>query len=137
MWNQIIPEIFRTIDGLGVKYHADASSSLFVNGFEFDMDDFDVTVEWGSIERVRDCFLNYQPSQIMGMGPRQFGFQYKGRKIDVMSFESTSGIGPESERAIVCYSGFYIWSKKPSFYLSRMRKDHPIRAAALEFFPNF
>lgn len=134
MWHKVIPEICMMLDELGVKYHADASSSLYVNGFEFEMDDFDVTVEWGAINRVRMAFAQEQPSEITGSNPKQFYFKFLGCKIDVMSYENETGIGPESERHIVLYSGTEVWSKKPSFYLNRMRKDHPIRNAALQHF---
>mgnify|MGYP003119979072 CR=1 FL=1 len=134
MWHKLIPKVCRKLEELGVKYHADASSSLFVSGFCFEMEDFDVTVEWGSIERVRHSFINENPTDIRGCNPRQFTFNIKEHKIDVMSYESDTGIGPGSERQIVSFSGVEIWTKKPSFYLDRMRKDHPIRKEALQYF---
>lgn len=134
MWQFVIPEICKKLEELNVRYHADASSSLFVNGFEFEMDDFDVTVEWGSIDRVRSAFEHLNPTYVTGTNPRQFHFELSEHKIDVMSYESNTGIGPQSERQVVVFAGTEVWTKKPSFYLSRMRKDHPIRSAALQYF---
>ena len=134
MWHKVIPEVCRKIEESGVLYHADASSSLYVCGFEFEMDDFDVTVEWGRIKDVWNLFYKYSPSQISGVNPMQFQFDLSGYKVDVMSYESETGIGPEDERELVHFAGQLVWTKKPSFYLNRMRKDHPIRESALHHF---
>ncbi|TCS35202.1 hypothetical protein [Reinekea marinisedimentorum] len=134
MWHKVIPEICKKLEELDVRYHADASSSLFVCGFEFEMEDFDVTVEWGTIEIVRNAFESLNPTQVSGTNPKQFRFEFMGRKIDVMSYESDTGIGAYAERQLIEFSGAKIWTKIPSFYLSRMRKDHPVRNAALRYF---
>ncbi|EAR10667.1 hypothetical protein [Reinekea blandensis] len=134
MWTVIIPEICKRIESLGVKYHVDASSSLYVYGLDFEMDDLDITVEWGKIGLVRQAFLQHQPEAISGTEPQKFTFVYRQYLIDVMSYQSESGIGLDSERIQVNFSGHTIWSKTPSFYLNRMRKDHPLRTSAFRFF---
>jgi len=134
MWAEIILIVCEKLDSANVRYHADASSSLYVNGFNFEMDDFDVTVEWGSIERVRSIFFQYYPTEVSGNNPSKFIFKINGKCIDVMSYKSKSGIGPASERHRVKFSGKYIWSKKPSFYLERVSAAHPHRADMLKFF---
>lgn len=53
MWYIVIPEVCKELEQAGIKYHADSSSSLYVNGFKLDMDDFDVTIEWSCIEKAR------------------------------------------------------------------------------------
>jgi hypothetical protein len=134
MWNKIIPAICQTLENANIRYHADASSSLFVHGFEFEMDDFDVTVEWSKIESARSAFSEFNPSEISGVSPKKFTFNVSGYAIDVMAYESETGIGPDCERTQVLFSGVEVWSKKPSFYLTRMRTNHPIRSAAFRFF---
>jgi len=134
MWSKVIPEVCKILEDAGIKYHADASSSLFVHGYDFDMDDFDITVEWNCIEQARELFMAASPTEITGISPQQFQFELGGHLIDIMSYESDSGIGPETERTRVNYAGARIWSKKPGFYLNRMKKEHPLREAALLHF---
>lgn len=134
MWQIIIPEICKAIERIGVSYHIDASSSLYVCGLEFEMDDLDVTVEWGRIERVRQAFLGFEPEVISGTDPQMFTFDCRGFPIDIMSYPSESGIGPETERTQVNYYGHTIWTKVPAFYLKHMRQDHPLRESAFTFF---
>jgi hypothetical protein len=135
-WQCVIPEICKTLDEAGIKYHADASSSLFVHGLPFEMDDFDVTVEWGKLEEVRQLFAADSPTEIEGNSPQRFQFIYRHKAIDVMAYESDSGIGPAQERTLVNFSGYDIWSKTPDFYLQRMKQTHPLRQKALSFFDN-
>ena len=133
-WSPIILEVCQTLEKAGIRYHADASSSLYVHGFAFNMDDFDVTVEWGKIDQALALFDHCNPTPISGTSPRQFTFRLCGYPIDIMAYESETGIGPDDERTQVMFAGYPVWSKVPSFYLSRMRKDHPIRNNAFAFF---
>ncbi|WP_196161140.1 hypothetical protein [Reinekea sp. G2M2-21] len=133
-WSPIILEVCQTLEKAEIRYHADASSSLYVHGFAFNMDDFDVTVEWGKIDQALALFEHCNPSPISGTNPRQFTFRLYGCLVDIMSYESKTGIGPDDERTQVMFAGYRVWSKVPAFYLSRMRKDHPIRAQAHQFF---
>ena len=134
MWEEVIPEICGRLEAAGIRYHADASSSLYVNGFKFNMDDFDVTVDWNEFERAFVVFSDLNPIKSCVKSPQRLQFSYMGHSIDVIAYESETGIGPESERCSVMFSGHRIWTKIPGFYLERMRKDHPIRSAALEYF---
>ena len=85
MWHKVIPAVCKKLESADIRYHADASSSLFVNGLDFEMDDFDVTVEWGCIEKSRNLFQNFGPSHIAGSNPKQFNFEISGYKIDILS----------------------------------------------------
>lgn len=144
MWERIIVEVCQRLEAAGIRYHADASSSFYVNGFMFDMRDFDVTVEWGKIDSAHALFTEYNPTPISNLPqveasplesrPKRFCFQCKNHAIDVMSYESPGGIGPHDERTLVDFSGYKIWTKVPSFYLERMSADHPLRSAAVQYF---
>jgi hypothetical protein len=134
MWSEVIPLVCQRLETAGIRYHADASSSLFVQGLEFEMDDFDITVDWSSIEQARSLFMEFSPTEITGKSPKKFEFSVSDFPVDVLAYESETGIGPELERVQVNYSGIKIWSKKPEFYLSRMKKDHPLRTKAIQFF---
>jgi len=133
-WEAVILEVCRRLEDADIKYHADASSSLYVHGFSFDMDDFDVTVEWNKIDKARELFADHTPCEVTGVGPKRFQFTCMGRLVDVMAYQSNTGIGPEDERVCVNFAGDRVWSKVSSFYLHRMEKQHPIRKAAFQFF---
>lgn len=134
MWAEVITDICSKLEAEQIRYHADASSALFVHGFDFDMEDFDLTVEWSKIEQAHKLFMEYAPTEISGDSPKQFKFDYRGRAIDVMAYQSETGIGPDDERVCIPYSGTRIWSKHPDFYLDRMRPEHPLKDAAFQFF---
>ncbi len=134
MWPEIIHQVCASLDAAKIPYHADASSSFYVHGLEFDMADFDITVAWGSIQKARNLFVQYEPTPIVGDHPQAFQFEMDGFEIDCMSYQSETGIGPADERGQVEFHGKQVWSKKPVFYLANMRENHPLYTTAQLFF---
>lgn len=109
-----------------IPYHLDASTALYVQGFDFEMDDLDVTVKWGCLEQSRESFSQYAPSPISAESPHSFHFHVNGLKVHVMTYESSTGIGSPNDRVQVSVGNVMVWTKTVEFYRRHMRADHPL-----------
>ena len=123
-WEEIIKIVVSSLEVAGIRYHVDASSSLYVHGVEFEMEDLDLTVEWGAIHRARQLFLSHHPGLVTDQYPPSFRFWLNAKEVHVMSYESSSGIGSEHVRTTVQVGGIEVWSKTIEFYKAHMTPEH-------------
>ena len=78
-WGKVILQVVKTLDNENVEYHIDASSSLYVHGVDFDMDDLDITVKWGEIEKNYQVFEKNTPTKLNLNYPSSFKFKVDGK----------------------------------------------------------
>ena len=52
-WERLIVKIAGAFDEASIPYHLDASTALYVQGIDFEMDDLDITVKWGCLLRSK------------------------------------------------------------------------------------
>lgn len=124
-WERLIVMIAGTLDKERIPYHLDGSTALYVQGIEFEMDDLDITVKWGCLERARRIFSKYAPSPISSVPLSSFHFDADGLKVHVMAYESSTGLGDPVDRVQVSISNIMVWTKTVEFYRRHMRPDHP------------
>lgn len=132
-WEELIVLIASELEHNGIRYHIDASSALFVHGIDFEMEDLDVTVEWGSLEKARDVFKRFRPSKIEGAKPPSFEFLLDSMEVHLMSYRSSTGIGEASDRVQVAVQETLVWSKTVDFYYRHMKFDHPLLEIARSY----
>ena len=125
-WEEVILLVVLSLEKAGIRYHVDASSSLYVHGVEFEMEDLDLTVEWGAIHRARELFLAYHPGAVNGRYPPSFTFSINSKEVHVMSYESVSGVGSAKDRTRVKVAGTEVWSKTIEFYKTHMTVEHKL-----------
>ena len=135
-WENLIVTIVHELELNAITYHLDASTALFAQGVMFDMDDLDVTVKWGCIEEAREVFKEYGPTQITTSIPHSFKFKVGEMSVHVTTYQSTTGIGKESERIITEVLGRPVWSKTVDFYHKHMQPDHPLWDAVNNYLEN-
>ena len=63
-WERIINVVVAALEQEVIRYHLDASSSLYAHGVEFNMDDLDVTVEWGKINTAHALFSQHNTGTV-------------------------------------------------------------------------
>jgi len=131
-WEKTLHPIVLAFEEADIQYHVDASSSLFFQGVEFEMEDLDLTVEWGKIKNAYELFSLYKPSAVTSEYPPSFRFWINSREVHIMSYESKSGIGAPESRVKVKVSGIEVWCKTIAFYEKSMSPSHrlwgPLRA---------
>ena len=135
-WENLIVTIVRKLELNAITYHLDASTALFAQGIQFDMDDLDVTVKWGCIEKAREVFKEYEPTQITTAKPHSFKFEVREMSVHVTTYQSATGIGEESERTITEVLGKPVWSKTVDFYHKHMQPDHPLGDVVNDYLEN-
>jgi len=95
--------IYRVADELekaGISYSFDASTSLFVHGIEFDMDDVDVTVEWNCLADAHTVFLKYGAAAVVETAFSHFHFFMDKRRVHILSSERITDLGRDPETPI-------------------------------------
>lgn len=109
-----------------IVYHFDSSTSLFVHGIDFNMDDIDITVQWDCFEKVHKHFERYNVNSIKKAAHHELHFNINCFKIHVISSESSSDLQKDKDRVMLSRDGYTLWSKTPSSYRSRITLDHPL-----------
>jgi len=104
-WERVILNVSSTLENNDIEYHLDGSTSLFAHGIDFEMDDLDITVKWGKIEKTRKVFQKYEPSQISEILPYSFKFDIDKLEVHVLTYEGSTGIGEAKERVQVPIRG--------------------------------
>lgn len=133
LWASIVKRVVSVLEENGIQYHVDASSSLYVHGVEFEMDDLDVTVEWGAIETVAELFKDRNPSEFSKDYPPSFKFPIANSVVHIMSYRSDSGIGDEKDRVQVEFNGVKVWSKSISYYQKHMSPEHRLHGPLQQY----
>lgn len=125
-WEQTSISVALALEQAGIRYHVDASSALYVQGVEFEMDDLDLTVEWRKIGDAHELFSEYNPSPIASVYPPSFRFWVDSKEVHVMSYQSPTGIGSPQDRIKFKVGGAEIWSKTIDFYKQSMTPAHKL-----------
>ena len=125
-WENLIAKVAGILDQEGIPYHFDGSTAVYIQGIDFEMDDADVTVKWGYLERAREAFNRFQPSAITSANPPSFACHVDGLKVHVMTYESPTGLGAPSDRVQVSVAGLNVWAKTVDFYRRHIGPDHPL-----------
>lgn len=128
-WETVIVKVVTVLDDADIEYHIDASSSLYVQGVDFNMDDLDITVKWGSINESHQVFEHYHPTELDGSYPVSFKFKVDEHEVHVMSYESITGIGDSIDRLQVKINNRSVWTKSIHFYEKNMGPNHPLEKA--------
>ena len=125
-WEQLalwIADVFETNQ---ILYHFDESSCLYLRGYEFDMDDLDITVMWGRIDDAHDTLAKEPRVAILAHSDLEFKARIENRIIHVMTYESDSGIGEDSDREQILVQGHPVWCKTADFYFKGITPSHPM-----------
>lgn len=125
-WWELIFIIADELEALEIKYSFDSSTSLFVHGIEFNMDDIDITVEWKDFFRTYDYFKKYEAGPIIKRDFFEFEITINCFKIHVVSSEKINNIEDDCDRVMQEREGHILWSKTPQCYRRRIALDHPL-----------
>ena len=127
-WWKVIFQMADELNKEAVAYSFDASTSLFVHGIEFDMDDVDIMIEWDYFSKVHNLFEEYKPCGIKEGVFSHFHFFIDGLKVHIMSSPSISDLKNDSERVKIEKDGHVMWSKCVQFYRRHITSDNPLEA---------
>lgn len=115
-WWKVIYKIADELEKEGIPYSFDASTSLFVHGIEFEMDDVDIMVQWDNFERAYSLFQKYGASSIAEGAFSHYYFFIDDLKIHIMSSERIINLSNDQERVKIEKDGYVLWSKCIDFY---------------------
>lgn len=124
-WNVIcyLAELF---DCNNIEYQFDASTSVFIHGVEFIMDDIDVVILKQHEEKVRKLFSEYEQTdiEIYNNSMEYFYVQINDQKVHLM-FPYFKKDCVEETRDII-YNGIKIHTKTMEFYRNHIKEDNPL-----------
>lgn len=124
-WNVIcyLAEIF---DRNNIEYQFDASTSVFIHGVEFLMDDIDVIVLKQYKEKVRQLLAEYKQTDMeTGDNSMEYFFvQIQNQKVHLM-FPYFKKDCIDETRDII-HNGVKIHTKTMEFYHRHIKKDNPL-----------
>lgn len=123
-WN-IIKELAKLFQENDTRYHFDGSTSVFVHGIHFDMDDIDIVFPFDSINETRELFKEYDPSEVRyvkNIGLKHFCLYIRDEKIHCLFYEcSFDDFSKEEVKLVKDYQ--VIWAKSLNFYLRHAKKE--------------
>lgn len=129
-WERIAVMVAEAFEGKSIPYHFDGSSSFYLRGAEFDMDDLDVTVMWGKLEAAKIALAPPRCSDPVESSSQSFKTSIEGRMVHVMAYPSESGIGLASDREPIMVRNRRVWAKTAGFYLRHIGPSHPLYLTA-------
>jgi hypothetical protein len=132
-WWSLIKQIAAELEEQKIPYHFDASTSLFVHGIDFDMDDIDILIQWDCFEKVHGYFEKYAASEIQAGSFSHFFFMVDKMKVHILSSERCTNIKQDNERVTIHKDDQVLWSKSIAFYRRHHSDDHPLAALIDEF----
>lgn len=81
-----------------ISYHFDASTSVFIHGIEFEMDDIDVVFMYKEKERVKELFMDYNMSQsqvVDEIGLEYFFAEIDTQKVHCLFYDSSKTVSKD------------------------------------------
>lgn len=124
-WNVIcyLAELFESNN---IEYQFDASTSVFIHGVEFAMDDIDVIVLKKYKEKVKRLLSEYEQTniEITNNLMEYFFVQIKNQKVHLMfPYSKTDCI---DETRDISHNGVKIHTKTMEFYRRHIKGDNPL-----------
>ena len=124
-WNVIcyLAELF---EGNNIEYQFDASTSVFIHGVEFLMDDIDVVVLKQYKEKVRKLLSEYDQTdiEITPKSMEYFFVQIENQKVHLMFPYSKKNCIDETRDII--HNGVKVHTKTMEFYRRHIKHDNPL-----------
>ncbi len=124
-WNVIcyLAELF---ERNGIEYQFDASTSVFIHGIDFLMDDIDVIVLKKYKNKVLDLFTEFEKTDIVVYNNfMEYIFTYiQGQKVHLMFIYNK--VDCIEETRDIVYNGIKIHVKMIEFYRKHIKDDHPL-----------
>ncbi len=132
-WWKVIFRVAQTLDVERIPYSFDASTSVFVHGIEFDMDDVDVMVQWSDHQAAHTASRGHGPTPIeLGTFPR-FRLHIDGRMVYILATEEIVDLGKDPERVRIDKDGHTLWTKDIRFYRRHIDGGSPLAVLIDEY----
>jgi hypothetical protein len=124
-WNVIcyLAELFESNN---IEYQFDASTSVFIHGIEFVMDDIDVVILKQYKEKVKRLLSKYEQTniEISNNSMEYFFVQIKNQKVHLMfPYLKTDCI---DETRDISHNGVKIHTKTMEFYRRYIKDNNPL-----------
>lgn len=138
-WNVII-KVANLLGKNNMHYHFDASTSVFVHGIEFDMDDIDIVFMWHEENRLKEILKDYVISETKFMpeyGLKYFWSEMDGQKVHCLFYGNDNDIVTEqsfnSNAVMVHTNGYNIMAQSLEFYLKNSKDKNNLKLRIYEF----
>ena len=125
-WWELIYILTDELNSQNIAYCYDASTSLFVNGIDFEMNDIDVIVQWDCFEKSFEYFKKYGAYLIEDTEINEYKFKINSYIIHVKSKKSISNIEQMKDKLKIERDGYILWSRDPRVYREKITLDHPL-----------
>ena len=135
-WWRVIFRVSETLERAGIPYSFDASTSVFVHGIPFDMDDADVMVQWSDHEASRAAFRSCSPTPIAAGEFSHFRFRIDDHEVHILSSERIVDLSKDAERVRIVRDGRTLWSKDVHFYRRHIDGANPLAALIDRYLAN-
>jgi hypothetical protein len=125
-WWELIYILTDELNSQNIAYCYDASTSLFVNGIDFEMNDIDILVQWDCFRKSFGYFEKYGAYMIENTQINEFKFKINSYIIHVKSEKSISNIEQMKGKLKIERDGYILWSRDPRIYREKISLDHPL-----------
>ena len=124
-WNTIC-YLASLFESNSIEYQFDASTSVFIHGIDFIMDDIDVIVLKEYKDKVSQLFLEYEQTDIKvyNNSLEYFFIQMQGQKIHIMFPYGKKDCVEETTDIV--HNGIKIHTKTIEFYYRHIKNDNPL-----------
>jgi hypothetical protein len=137
---RVIKKLAHLFETNNIHYHYDASTTVFVHGIEFEMDDIDIVFMWNEENTLKEILKNYIVSETKYMkeiGLKYFFAEIDGQKIHCLFYGDEDTIATEEEfnsnAAILSIDGQNIMAQSLEFYLRYSKDKNNLRQRIISF----
>ncbi|WP_102398755.1 hypothetical protein [Haloimpatiens massiliensis] len=136
----VIKSLASIFEQNNIKYHYDASTSVFVHGIEFEMDDIDIVFMWHEENHLKEVFKGYgvtKTEYIQEIGLKYFWMEIDGQKIHCLLYKSDNSNLTEKEfnknAEAVYVDGQKIMTQTLEFYLKNCKDKNNLKTKICDF----
>jgi hypothetical protein len=137
---RVIKKLAYLFETNNIHYHYDASTTVFVHGIEFEMDDIDIVFMWNEENTLKEVLKDYIVSETKYMkeiGLKYFFSEIDGQKIHCLFYGDEDTIATKEEfnsnAAILSIDGQNIMAQSLEFYLRYSKDKNNLRQRIISF----
>ena len=137
---KVIKKLAYSFEAKNIHYHFDASTSVFVHGIEFEMDDIDIVFMWNEENLLREVLKDYIVSETKYMkdiGLKYFFAEFEGEKIHCLFYGDDNSMVTEKEfnsnAVVLNVEGQSIMTQSLDFYLRNSKDKNNLKPLIYNF----
>lgn len=136
---RVIKKLANILEESNISYHFDASTSVFIHGIDFEMDDIDIVFMYSEREKVKEVFKDYKMSlseRVCEIGLEYFFIEVEGQQVHCLFYESSQAINQDEfnkDAEVLLIEGQKMMVQSLEFYLKYSKDKQKLKPRIREY----